>query len=283
MPTTRSFHAKGRRNAFPYCLIKSDISSFSHWVTLGGYQKTAADAGTSVTQDQINLSFANGMKLFWNTYRFNINIEVVGTNGGSTQTYTKSFFKTGFTLTLDTSTGAYDDSEPFERVCAFVDSPPGNSSFLGSVITDAENVAGFFNNSATWDISIHQYYNGSTSDESNFIGYGLGGLLFQSRLRAISDLPGGSGTGQARAQGIYRLDSITPEESGSISDLDEIGYTTVSGIPFVYGVGTIAASAPSDETQPTESFDANGATVNNPYFGVSLKVITPSIDFYTYS
>tara|TARA_B100000989_G_C19491332_1_gene449955 strand:- start:52 stop:894 length:843 start_codon:yes stop_codon:yes gene_type:complete len=280
MPTTRSFHAKGRRNAFPYCLIKSDISSFSHWVTLGGYQKTAADAGTSVTQDQINLSFANGMKLFWNTYRFNIDIEVVGTNSGSTETYTKSFFKTGFILTLDTSTGLYDDSEPFERVCAFADAPPGNPLFLGSTITNREDVGNFFVNRAQYDISIHQYYNGSTSNESNFIGYGLGGLFFQSKLRAFSDLHASLGN---RAQAIYRLDSITPEETGSISELDEIGYTTVSGIPFVYGVGTFATSVPSNETQPTESFDANGATVNNPYFGVSSKVITPSIDFYTYS
>jgi hypothetical protein len=38
----------------------------THWTTLGGYNKDAFDASTPVTDEQIELSLQNAMKLFWN-------------------------------------------------------------------------------------------------------------------------------------------------------------------------------------------------------------------------
>jgi len=270
MPTATSFTALGRGNGFPFCLDRLDISSFSHWVTLGGYQKTNADAGTSVTQNQINLSFANAMKLFWNAYRFNINIEVVGTNGavgGSgtvTETFTKDFFET------DSST--ITTVSPRERVCF------ASSSSLGSDLDEVSS--GFYNSFATWDISIKRYYNGSAGSENNFIGYGLGGLIFKSVLKGFSRTPPDR-LSRVRAISEYRLHSITPEQPGRTND--EVGYTTISGIPLVYGVAASASTAPSGEPGSTVNIGSNGAISLAPYFGVSSKVINPSIDFYTYT
>lgn len=48
--------SKGRRNGFPFCPGKVDVSTYNNWITLGGYDKTTAGAGTIVTQDQINES-----------------------------------------------------------------------------------------------------------------------------------------------------------------------------------------------------------------------------------
>ena len=269
MPTAIPFTALGTGNGFPYCLIKSDISSFDHWVTLGGYKKT--DAG-GVTQEQINLSFQTAMNLFWNTYRFNLDVEMTGTDGSSTKTFTQSFFETSIPATAGFT--GISDSKPFERVC---NPDVEGGVFLGGSLGPGEDEAGFFTAQRnSYDINIHRYYNGDRNDENNFIGYGLGTHIIGLELRLVS-------SGDVRGSVRYFLDSITPLGGSSSFLFDEVGYTTVSGIPLVYGAGASAASGSPADPSPVVSFGANGSSASSSIYGISGKALSPSIDFYTYN
>jgi len=78
MSEAESFNALGMGNGFPFCPDAIDVVEFetenddegiglvTHWITLGGYRKADFDASTPVTDEQIELSFQNAMKLFWN-------------------------------------------------------------------------------------------------------------------------------------------------------------------------------------------------------------------------
>ena len=78
MSVAESFNALGMGNGFPFCPDTIDVVEFetenddegiglvTHWITLGGYRKADFDASTPVTESQIELSFQNAMKLFWN-------------------------------------------------------------------------------------------------------------------------------------------------------------------------------------------------------------------------
>ena len=78
MSEATPFKSDGMGNGFPFCLDAIDVVAFqaenddegygwiTHWTTLGGYNKDAFDASTPVTDEQIELSLQNAMKLFWN-------------------------------------------------------------------------------------------------------------------------------------------------------------------------------------------------------------------------
>jgi len=78
MSVATPFKAHGMGNGFGFCPDAIDVVEFetenddegiglvTHWTTLGGYNKDAFDAGTPVTDAQIELSKQNAMKLFWN-------------------------------------------------------------------------------------------------------------------------------------------------------------------------------------------------------------------------
>tara|TARA_R110000823_G_scaffold305622_1_gene427763 strand:- start:351 stop:1121 length:771 start_codon:yes stop_codon:yes gene_type:complete len=86
MSVATPFKAHGKGNGFGFCPTTIDVVEFddenqaevaeyyaqygititTYWTTLGGYNKVAFDAGTPVTDAQIELSFQNAMKLFWN-------------------------------------------------------------------------------------------------------------------------------------------------------------------------------------------------------------------------
>ena len=78
MSEATPFKSDGRGNGFPFCPTTIDVVAFetenddediglvTHWITLGGYRKADFDASTPVTDEQIELSFQNAMKLFWN-------------------------------------------------------------------------------------------------------------------------------------------------------------------------------------------------------------------------
>lgn len=271
MPEAEPFAALGRGNGFPYCLIKSDISSFTYWVTLGDYKKTDADSGVPVTQEQIDLSFENAMRLFWNIYRLNIDVEVVGEKNGVSDTITYDFFGVNF---FNENNEEIEEAEPFKRVCQ-----TSSNRRVGSAIPeDEENKPGYWANQLEWGVNIHRYYNGDSSNEGNFIGYGLGNLLLNSTLGAVSDR--NSSSSSIRCIARYALDSITPF---GISTSDAVGYTTVSGIPLVYAARAIAATSSPSDPPETETVSSSGAIAIAPTYGTTAKIENPSFEFYTYS
>lgn len=276
MPVATSFTALGTGNGFPYCLIKSDISSFDHWVTLGGYKKT--DAG-GVTQEQIHNSFVTAMNLYWNTYALHLDVGMSGADSGSVKSYSNNILEVGANNLLP--------AEPFQRVCE--DDIEGGSFIGGGISGDPSvdpdaNQAGFFTvRSGGFTINIHRYYNGDRNNEDNFIGYGLGAEFIKFHLRGVSDLPGGGGGGFIRASAVYSLDSITPSITTIIPDDAAVGYTTISGVPFVYASFASTAPVGPDDPASEVSFGENGASGNCVALKASAKVENPSIEFYTYS
>ena len=74
MPTATSFIALGRGNGFPFCVTKKDVSGFTNWITLGGVSSGSA------SESQVNKSFENAMKLWWNLNSITASFSVSSTN-----------------------------------------------------------------------------------------------------------------------------------------------------------------------------------------------------------
>ena len=101
MSVAESFNALGMGNGFPFCPDTIDVVEFetenddegiglvTHWITLGGYRKADFDASTPVTDAQIELSFQNAMRLFWNLEKMTGEIYWIPLLAGSPVTYTE--------------------------------------------------------------------------------------------------------------------------------------------------------------------------------------------------
>lgn len=151
MPVATKFEAEGVDNGFPVCLDKVDVSDrgdgqpYDYWITLGGFKK--GDAGPP-TDQQIYDSLRNAMKLFRNYNGHSVDIDF---SGDST------------TLTIDIEQdSATAPFEPKDRVCS-------DSGWSAARLI--EN-AGYLHITGV-GILVKRMYNGSTSDESNFVGYGV--------------------------------------------------------------------------------------------------------------
>jgi len=140
MPTADKFSTNGAYNGFPSCFDKVDVSEFDFWITASGYNKD--DSAQAPTQAQIDQSLQAAGKLFWNLHK----------------------------VTLDTFYDEWSFSElsieePNKRICG--DGSRGEvktdlNTFV-KVIVDLSQTSG-----------IQRFYNGATTDEANFIGYGFG-------------------------------------------------------------------------------------------------------------
>ena len=227
MPTATSFTALGEGNGFPDCSVKIDVSSFDYWVTLGGFKQSD---GGSPTENQINDSLINAMNLVWNCYSFSW---TATSDGGETASFNN------------------DDNnefrEPFENVCY------GN--FIGSGLDD-EARNGNDQLTARVEFSsiakIHRFYNGDSTDEDNFVGYGIkagGSPAFKGFANGeIND--DGFSLGSREA---YYFGVVDEGRTG----LYDFSYVEVSGIHFVLRTRVRG--------------NAGGSSIGDP-----------SIDFYTY-
>ena len=174
MSIATSFSTKGLRNGFPFCLTKRDVSNLNFWITLSGYKKTDADASIDVTESQIHTSLVNAMRLWWNSNSINASasaqrsfeyLDASNYPNSDTESDATSVSSGSYGVVQpDQSTGPA--IEPVERACGvsngFIQaddsdgspSDPTNCNFLSI-------------------IEIVRMYNGSTSNENNFIGYGF--------------------------------------------------------------------------------------------------------------
>ena len=247
MPTADSFTALGRANGFPYCLSKVDVSGSDYWTTLGGTQK-----GGTATESEKNLSIVNAMKIVWN------------------------FESIDFTLSSNTSGGSksissLDDSgkEPKERLCDPGISDRKTETGSGnSLVANYDDIPG---------LGFSRFYDGSTSDENNYVGVGMAPSLDASSPPPLFDISGSAST----ARIAYRLSGVGVEPNQLFSGTNitlETGYVTISGLPFVYEVGAKGSSGDSRSVSST-ACSASGSGSG----GYAVSFSGPSLTFYTYS
>ena len=279
MPTATSFTALGRGNGFPFCASKIDVSVYDNWITLGGTAK-----GNTPTDAEKTTSLENAMKLWWNYYSatgsFSASFSTPDESGSVTHTDKEVIIKTA---------GEADALEPVNRSCK------GTNS-LGGGFSDEDIVA---DNGASGSITagrfefIRRMYNGTTSDESNFVGYGVSRLCHSESdtftIAATSD------TGVEITVGSF-LDGTNftgsdPNVAGTILDI-KVFQTNLNGIPFrsktyceagnpgVSGSGTSTSVSASELSGTAQaSFTAS----NGDSYSSAASASISSIDFYTYS
>jgi hypothetical protein len=237
------------------------VSGYDRWTTLGGVSKESP----SPTDAKISTSLVNAMKLYWNLYSVKGTCSVSGTDSD------------GVTISssVDEVVADFEDndevkhSKPNERIC-FPGSPSTedfkfqfNSSLGDQFKADTQLSIGI-------EFAFMRFYNGATTDENNFIGYGLESFFgdpdrsdavsgndsfmnftASARFTDVDDTIGNSA-------GVYDcIGSIVVSEESNIT----YSYVTISGIHFVRAtIDYFQGSSP----EPTRE-----ATID-------------SIDFYTY-
>ena len=264
MPTADTFRARGRRNGFPFCLPKVDVSIYDNWITLGGVSSgTATDA-------QINTSFVNAMKLWWNSY------SVTGSFSASTSAGSISHSNKEVIIKRDSETDALT---PIRRTCFGTSS--SSSTTLSSSFSD--EIAGEFEEPASGSLSfggfnfVVRMYDGVTTDESNFVGYGVSQLC---RVESSASVFGESTFAEVDIRVASYLNGTT--SSGTAPDGtgfdNKVFQTNLSSIPF-RSKTNCSANFPQTVQASELSGTANTTTPN----GVSASASISSIDFWTYS
>lgn len=268
----------------PQCFAKNkDVSSFDYWTTLSGFTKDDADAGTRVTQKQIGDSLNNATKLYWYAYGMNYTSE---TNAGGVLNNS---------LNADTAPFKWGYEEPFRRICKIdffeFDYTPG----YGVRFMDG---AGF--NEPT-GISIHsleefgigedqfpivRMYNGDTTDEDNFVGYGLGRVYSAMVVAGPGFLPiygyrafTMESDGGNYCQALVALISHTFDES-AFRDVD-YAYVELNGVHFLCVANGFATGTGSSVTLDASILSASAQVpANSPDDAVLSSITIDSIGFY---
>ena len=245
-PIAQHFMTRGAGNGFPFCLQKVDVSNFDFWTTLSGVSKLSPTTSDALIQE----SHISAMSLFWNME------------------------KTSFTATtVDASqTHLAFIENPKERVC--------ESSLYKRV--RMTNDAG---SQEALDIEmllrIVRMYNGVTTDEVNFVGYGLKSEPYDSGIRRSTGwfLQGLlSEASLVRATISSYTDDNTFESSphpGFQTIAQDMAYTTVSGLNVI---GWAYARWRTAGITTAPAADATAMTASNDDSSFSLT----SIDFYAY-
>ena len=283
MPTATSFTALGRGNGFPFCATKKNVSGFTNWITLGGV------SGGSASTSQINQSLVNAMKLWWN-----LNSITGSFSASSTDSAEGGLSVSGNPQLILKRSGESDPLAPIQRTCR------GTSSFISgrddelvnSFSEDDENDAGsvdgsLFIGNFTSPGFIVRMYNGSTDNESNFVGYGVSRLAIVNAFAQPTDtLCSADITVGSYISGTD--DSGVNPDSGITFEL-KVFQTTLGGIPFRSKTLATALESGGSLSLSTSQFSAS-ATANSSITGppsrsssadVSVSLST-SLDFYTY-
>tara|TARA_R110002153_G_scaffold254050_1_gene412362 strand:+ start:616 stop:1620 length:1005 start_codon:yes stop_codon:yes gene_type:complete len=264
MPTATPFKALGAGNGFGKCLSRVDVSSdlsyteyynnhgaelggTKYWVTLGGVSSGSA------SQAQINLSFANAMKLYWNMYSvkagsLTATSEITSNQflGSSGSSYGTQSGWPGDSTSVSASNliAVIKQSDPV-NANVFIDSPPkarasnaGHLSTSGNLERDRINTLMESSCSIGSSIAIIRMYNGSVDDENNFVGYGVHGSFATAHAHTEAYARGSNSETDIGVR--IHVSSLIKgrNESGTDPDtgkhFDEKTYScTLGGMPFI--------------------------------------------------
>jgi len=267
MPTADSFTALGRGNGFPFCVTtKIDVSAKHKWTTLGGTQK-----GSVPTDAEIQLSFVNAVKIFWN---FNELLSSVASSKTSTALPSIIYRKEGSSFINPTT----DPEEPKDRVCE-------RDNYMNLYTVGANNgtKSGFI------DLSIMRMYDGDNNDEDNFVGYGLENGFVVASLATDEE---GPNPGDPTSSGFAQVEIFI---SSSVNDLSngltpggfdsDSAYKTLDGFPLavsVLSIGNAFIPGSSISFSANASTASGSASYSNSEVSGSVSVSITGLDLYTY-
>tara|TARA_R110001592_G_scaffold119172_2_gene322124 strand:- start:239 stop:1048 length:810 start_codon:yes stop_codon:yes gene_type:complete len=269
MPTADSFAALGKGNGFPFCVTrKIDVSSKEKWTTLGGTQK-----GSSPSNSEIQTSLANAVKIFWNTNEL---LGSVASSKTSTALPSIIYRKKDSSVFNPTT----DPEQPKDRAC-------GRSNYFDyrnyyTVGQSNSQKLGFIN------LMIMRMYNGDSSNENNFVGYGLESGFGVSTIS--NDEPGPSGdppsAGDARVfidVGSLLVDYSVGRTDGTFEF--DTAYKTFNGFPMVVSVlatATAGLEGSEIEFEADASAISGSASYSNSDISGSVSASITGLDLYTY-
>ena len=247
MPVANPFSTHGVYNGFPSCFVSVDVSGFDFWTTASGHNKDSVGAPT---ENQIDQSLQAVGKLFWNLHKVNVDTF-----------YTTSTLSEQFVTGQEN--GDVDDAiEPSERVC-------GGSLSTDEIFPIIEGQIDLRQTSG-----MQRFYNGSTTDEANFIGYGFGLIDFENLVKSTiyTESDDGNVVNSGVQLGGYSANYTT-------SETEVYEYIERDGIHFLFfghaGVSGIGGF--------TEEVTAATLTAETKYDGVVYtKAQITGLDFYTY-
>ena len=307
MPTADSFTALGRCNGFPFCPAKVDVSGFAHWITLGGVSSGSA------SQSEINESLVNAMKLFWNLYSIkgsfscaltnsqegNISVEaddheliVKGFEESDALTPKKRACLTGiYSIFKDEEESEEEDEDDEDD-----DDDDDDDDGSGDVTQKVEG-------NLTAQVNIVRMYDGSTDEESNFVGYGMRTVdLVLTDSFVFPPNPTAGGVQISVGSFINATDDSGVDPDSFYTFDQKVFQTDLGGIPFrsftyceaivssglVPGV-TNSLSVSASELSGTASTTSNKVAISGSpstysvSMSISASVGSDLLDFYTYN
>ena len=242
------FMTRGAGNGFTSCLQKVDVSNFDFWTTLSGVSKVSPTTSDALIQE----SYILAMNLFWNMEKTSFTATTVGTSG----------------------THLAFIENPKERVC--------ESSLYNFVDITSDGGGQTTLYIRMW-LRIVRMYNGVTTDEVNFVGYGLKSDPYDSGIRYSTSwfLQGFQREASSVRATIssytddHTFESSSSPHPGSQTIAQDIAYTTVSGLNVI---GWAYARWRTAGITTAPAADATAMTASNDDSSFSLT----SIDFYAY-
>ena len=169
MRTAESFNALGYGNGFMSCLTKVNVSTKDFWTTLSGVNKDSPATSDALIEESRRLA----MLFYWNSYQLNITTYSYYDDGISVEIYDP--FPPPTPVAINTVEYKWDRSAgenvageftPKSRVCD-IDDYIVLYDFYEGPIDRRERV--WFS-----PYNVIRMYNGATTNEDNFVGFGLG-------------------------------------------------------------------------------------------------------------
>jgi hypothetical protein len=294
MPTATAFTALGVGNGFPFCLTKVDVSPNDYWVTLGNFNKDDSAAGNPSEAD-IDSSLKNAMKLLWNlngitldgvetdsrpsVNNYSVTAVIDGSTAVDTTPYTNDKDETAIAWInlerADDPTGfpvVKENQEPKDRACY-------KSGSINRLMYRADE--GYTDySSSLWYSRIIRMYDGVTTDEDNFVGYG-------AQLLASG---GGTIYGDE-----WQLSLSCFAFADPLTEFALVEYVVIEGIPCVATFVNYQYYYPiSDDPSYTVTLtsDSTGVTGNSSYtnvdgqgnsYTITDELKYSDLNFYAYS
>jgi len=264
MPTADTFSTLGAFNGFPGCVAKVDVSSYDKWTTLSGHNK---DSGGVPTSAKVRDSHKLAVRLYWNlhqvtAYTFDLALPAEVDN----------LIVTGEEWTGGT---VADAIQPRERMCS-----GSISTYTAEDLSLASRASGRVD--VTLETGIARLYDGVTTSETNFIGYGMGANtdFNEDKSGSISTSANDGGVVSAEVSiGGYGNDA-----TAALGDETESSYIVIPdllgndfNVLFFAYVGSTTASG------YTLDINSTTRTATALYSGVAqVQAEITSLDFWTY-